>query len=141
MMYPYTLYACVLFTGLALFGTVLKIGIHLVGREGKNCGRGLWRFTLRAKVELHWQDAQGTPKKARGTLVDISDDGARLRCKHRLEPGSVIFVRVHGVNVAASGRVRHCSGSRFARVIGLQFDGTTLRAPLGALAVEFVQAA
>lgn len=141
LMYSYPLYACALFTGLALFGMVLKIGIYFVGREAKNCGRGFRRFALRAKVELHWHDAQGIPKKASGTLLDISEDGARFRCRHRLETGSVIFVRVRGINTAASGRVRHCSGSRLTRVIGLQFDGTTLRAPLGALAVDFVRAA
>lgn len=138
----FTPLAIALLTGIAIFAFLLKSLLlkSPVRSEAPNCRRAVKRFRVDAKVDLHWEDADGSQRHACASLLDISEDGAQVRCQHPIDPGRPVFLRAHGLNFAAAGQVRYCAGSGPKHSLGVHFKGNTVRFSRGPVDV-FVKTA
>jgi hypothetical protein len=81
------------------------------------------RLLVRGLVTIVWRDEKGEIRQMRSLLRNFSGGGALVLSYRPLPVGA--FVRVRGTRLfflAGCARVRHCSGRRFAYLIGLKFD-------------------
>lgn len=89
------------------------------------------RYYLRSrtcsKLRIEWRDRHGRTRRRRVRVLNMSGDGASIKCFTRLDPGLEVYVRMPELGLMGSARVRHCDPLLFAYHIGLQFG-----APLGA---------
>jgi hypothetical protein len=83
------------------------------------------RYYLRSrtfsKLRIEWRDRHGKIRRKRVRVLDMSGDGAAVKCATFLEPGSMVYVRTPELGIMGSAYVRHCHPLLFSYHIGLQF--------------------
>lgn len=85
--------------------------------------RALHRWPFPGTVELWVPDENGIEHYTLATSLDLSLQGAGIRCDESLPTGLELAVAIHEPEVSFHGRavVRHCTAVAEEYLIGLQF--------------------
>jgi len=92
----------------------------------KNARRAV-RTSCSVPVFISWMEDDGTEHLARGTCVEISETGMRIKLPRPIPYLSFVTLRLEGPGLAVSGRVRHVRRQGLSAIVGLE-----LRQPLKA---------
>ena len=83
------------------------------------------RYYLRSrtftKLRIEWRDRRGKTRRTRCRVLNMSGDGASIKCGAWLEPGSTVYVRAPELGIMGGASVRHCNPVLFSYQVGLQF--------------------
>lgn len=85
------------------------------------------RFNVRSSCELFWHDAAGDALTARTFVVDISDEGAKLKATRAFDPQALVVLRLPEYKLGGSAWVRRCQKKGLFYEVGLQFNGPLTR--------------
>ena len=77
-----------------------------------------FRSVYRANVQV-----LDTGKGEMGTVINLSESGARLRVGSELPVGTLVRLRIPEFATAATGLVRNCAKRGFGYQIGVEFQG------------------
>jgi hypothetical protein len=80
--------------------------------------RSEFRIPLMARVDVLWEDEDGTPRVAPATLEDTSHRGMSVRMKNAIRAGS--HVTVKWGSEQDSGKVTNCRREKTGYVLGIQ---------------------
>ena len=81
------------------------------------------RFHTGCRFQISWRDRRGRTKSKSVKVVDMSGDGALIRCGVPFDPGSILYLRTHDLGLTGSAYVRRCEPLLFSYEIGLEFAG------------------
>ena len=87
-------------------------------------------------VQLTWTDPQGRDTYARGKCVDVSSSGLGIvGLAQPIPPGTLVYLRIEGLNFTCSAIVRHSTrrGNTYGAGLELRDEGQMLRQLAGAL--------
>ncbi len=79
-----------------------------------------FRIPLMARVDVLWEDEDGTPRVAPATLEDTSHGGMSVRMKNAIRVGS--HVTVKSGSEQDSGTVTNCRREKVEYILGIQRD-------------------
>src|SRR4051794_36129438 len=79
------------------------------------------RFGQSEKVILSWRGADEVTQTLQCRLIDISEDGLRVRSKLPLALGMHMCVNLPRMRLATTANVRRCAGSGWKFDLGLEF--------------------
>ena len=73
-------------------------------------------------ARISWEDAQGLPKYAQGSCLDISASGLRIAVEifEAIPIRSCVSLRLERINVAGSATVRHVARRGAKYLVGLE---------------------
>jgi hypothetical protein len=99
---------------------VKTIGVFklFADREGVSEKRAEFRIPLMARVDVLWEDEDGTPRVAPATLEDTSHRGMCLRMKSAVRSGSHVTVKWGSEQDA--GTVTNCRRKKTDYILGIQ---------------------
>lgn len=81
------------------------------------------RFQTGCRFTISWRNKRGKTQSKRVKVLDMSGDGARIRCGVPLDPGSIVHLRTRELGLTGSAYVRRCEWMLFNYEIGLEFAG------------------
>ena len=73
--------------------------------------------------------AEGKQHSLEAKVVDLSDDGARIKSSMPLEPDMSVVLEMPHYRLAGTARVRYCQKRTLAYSVGLSFKGGLFRIP------------
>jgi hypothetical protein len=134
------------FAGILLFGAILCFGIQRsreprsenadpAGRFGPDGPGRDERFMKRFKPSAEQSHARvcwvhgGQKHTVKSQVVDLSDDGARVKIDVPLEPEMSVVLEMPRMRLAGTAIVRYCRQRKKAYNVGLSFRGPLFRTP------------
>jgi PilZ domain len=76
-----------------------------------------------ARVDVLWEDDDGTPRVAPGTLEDKSAGGVSVRMRMPIKVGAILTIKWGSEQF--SGTITNCRPDRQEYVVGVQRDPTS----------------
>ena len=93
------------------------------------------RFTKRyapnsahARAKVCWL-ADGRKHSLKAHVIDLSDDGARIKSRAPLAPETSVVLEMPNLMLAGTAKVRYCQKTTLAYSVGLSFHGPLFRTP------------
>jgi len=84
--------------------------------------RAEFRIPLMARVDILWEDEEGTPRVAPATLEDTSHRGMSVRMKDAIRVGSLVTVKWGSEQ--DSGTVTNCRHEKADYILGIQREAS-----------------
>jgi hypothetical protein len=115
-----------LLMGISIFCVTLVAGLMLFSPQSAPGGteaRTLQRFSEQGHVILYWNTAQSRAGMAKCKLTDMSEHGAAVSSRVKLEVGTHITIELPEKRLTTTADVRRCTGSRGRYTLGLEFCG------------------
>jgi len=81
------------------------------------------RFQTGCRFQISWRDKHGKSRSKSVKVLDMSGDGALIKCGVPFHPGSIICLQTHDLGLMGSAYVRRCEPLLFTYQIGLEFTG------------------
>ena len=81
------------------------------------------RFHTGCRFQITWRDKRGKSRSKNVKVIDMSGDGALIKCGVPFYPGSIIHLQTHELGLMGSAYVRRCDPLLFTYQIGLEFTG------------------
>jgi len=82
----------------------------------------------KSRAAVCWIE-QGKQHSLGAKVVDLSDDGARIKSSSPLEPDMSVVLEMPHYRLAGTARVRYCRKTALAYSVGLSFKGGLFRIP------------
>jgi len=106
-------------------------GVVMTDRDLSREERFMKRFEPPAEqrhARVTW-DAAGEKRSLKATVLDLSEEGARIKTTIPLPPETRVVIQMPGSQLAGTARVRYCEQKSFTYWIGLEFKGPLFRMP------------
>jgi len=81
-----------------------------------------------SKAYITWE-AAGEKRSANASVLDLSEEGARIKSTVALAPKTPVIIQIPGSRLAGTARVRYCEQDRRRYYLGLEFKGPLFRNP------------
>jgi len=81
------------------------------------------RFQTGCRFRISWRDQHGQSRSKSVKVLDMSGDGALIKCGVPFDLGSIICLQTHDLGLMGSAYVRRCDPTLFTYEIGLEFTG------------------
>jgi hypothetical protein len=81
-----------------------------------------------AHAKVCWL-ADGRKHSLKARVVDLSDDGARIKSRVPLAPETSVVLEMPSLLLAGTAKVRYCQRTNLAYSVGLSFHGPLFRTP------------
>lgn len=94
-------------------------------------GRFMMRFRppdSQAQAHVIWE-VGGLKHTLDASVLDLSNDGARIKTKVPLAPETCVVIQMPGSKLAGTAKVRYCEAKAFAYCVGLRFNGPLFKTP------------
>jgi hypothetical protein len=76
-----------------------------------------------APLQLIWKDRQGLDRFINGSIIDISESGARVELREPLEKQTYVTLQAVGLGLHGSASVKSCVRKGMKYIVGLEFSG------------------
>jgi len=84
--------------------------------------------SAQAGAKVCWL-AEGRKHSLKARVVDLSDDGARIKIREPLTPETSVVLEMPNLMLAGTAKVRYCQKTTLAYSVGLSFHGPLFRTP------------
>jgi hypothetical protein len=140
------LIALIVIAGILVFGAVLWICVRRISPPPTKASTLLKRFgpdkppkderflkrfqpdVAQSRADLSWM-VEGERRCLTGEVVDLSDDGARIKSKLPLTPTMPVLIELPNMRLAGTAKVCYCQKKGWSYHVGLTFKGPLFRTP------------
>jgi PilZ domain len=90
---------------------------------GRSENRFNQRFRTGCRFRISWRDKRGKSRHKNVKVLDMSGDGALVKCAVPFNPGTILHLETRDLGLTGSAYVRRCEPLLLTYQIGLEFTG------------------